>query len=97
MACCTESVTARPAAEATAGTLLGLGLVHLERTTLEVDTVQRLHGAGGIRIRHFHEAEATGTAGLAVIDEGQRLDGAVWREQRAHGVFGRGKGKISNK
>jgi hypothetical protein len=81
----------------TAAALTGLGFVHLEGTAVKVLAIQRLHGASGIRIRHFNESKSTGTPGITVRDERQRLDSAVRRKQRPDRVFGRGEGKIADK
>ena len=63
---------------------LVLRLVDLERTTAHVLAVQALNGARRIGARHFHEAEAARTTGVAVHDQRYRLDRAVLREQRAN-------------
>ena len=77
-------------------TLAVLRFVHLQRAALEVLAVQRLHGARGIRIGHLDEAEAAGTAGVTIVDQGDLVDRAVRGEQLAHGIFGGGKGEVSN-
>src|SRR5882672_494323 len=73
-----------------------LRLVDLQRTTTEVFAVQRLHGAGGIGIRHFDETEATRAAGLAIVHEGHLVNGAMGCKEGAHLIFGGGERKITN-
>ena len=82
-------------AVAAARTLTCLGLVDLEAAALEVLAIERLHGAGGISVGHLDEAEAAGPAGVAIIDQRDRFNGSMLREQRAHGLFGRRKGQIT--
>jgi hypothetical protein len=89
-ACATAAVAARRA-------LALLGFVDLERAALEVGAVERLHGATGIRIRHFDEAEASQAAGLAVGDQGNLIDSTVLREKSTDAIIGSREGKISNK
>jgi len=83
-------------AAAAAGPLAVLRLVNLEGAAIEVLSVQRLHGAGCIGVRHFHETEAARTAGVAIRDQRDLLDRAVLREQGTYGLFGRREGEISN-
>src|SRR5580698_9967252 len=85
------------ATAATTAALTRLGLVDLKAATLKVGAVQRRHGAGGIGIGHFHEAEATGTTGLAIGDQRDLLDRTMLLEQGADRLFSCGEGKISNK
>jgi hypothetical protein len=77
-------------------TIAFLRLIDLERTTAEVFAIQRLHGAGGIGIRHFDEAEAAWAAGFAIVHQGHLVDGAVGSKEGAHLVFGGGERKITN-
>jgi hypothetical protein len=86
------SVAARSATRA----LTLLGFVDLECAPVHVLAVQCLHGARGLGIRHLDETESARAAGIAIGDQGDFLDRAVWREQRTHRVFGRGERKISN-
>ena len=71
--------TAAAATAAGAGTILRF--IDAEGTTAHVEAVERLHGARGISLRHFDEAEAARPAGLAVGREGNGLDGAVLGEE----------------
>ena len=73
-----------------------LGFIDLQRTTTEVFAIERLHGAGGIGIRHFNEAEATGASGLAIVHERHLFNSAVGCEEGAHLIFGGGERQISN-
>src|SRR5580700_2623236 len=91
------ATTAATAATVAATALTRLGLVDLQAATLEVGAVQRRHGAGGIGIGHFHEAEAAGTTGLAIGDQRDLLDRTMLLEQGADRLFSCGEGKISNK
>ena len=92
------ATTATAATAATAAAALTrLGLVDFKAATLEVGAVQRRHGAGGIGIGHFHEAEATRTTGLTIGDQGDFLDRAMLLEQGADRLFSCREGKISNK
>jgi hypothetical protein len=89
--------TAAATAAAATGALTSLGLVDLQAATFEVGAIQRRHGAGGIGIGHFHEAEATGTTGLTVGDKRDLFDRTMLLEQGADRLFSCREGKISNK
>jgi hypothetical protein len=92
-----EAATAATTEIATRGaTITLLGLIDLQRTTTEVLAIERLHGAGGIGIRHFDEAEAAWAAGFAIVHQGHLVDGAVGCEEGAHLIFGGGERQISN-
>ena len=78
----TAEVAARGAA------LALLGFIDLQRTTTEVFAIERLHGAGGIGIRHFNEAEAAGASGFAIVHERHLVYGAVGCKEGAHLIFG---------
>jgi hypothetical protein len=86
------SATATRTAATAATALTGLGFVDLEGAAPEVLTIQRLHGARGIRARHFDESKPARAARITVGDERQRLDRPVRSKQRAHSVLGRGEG-----
>jgi hypothetical protein len=86
----TTEVAARGAA------LALLGFIDLQRTTTEVFAIERLHGAGGIGIRHFNEAEATGASGFAIVHERHLVNGAVGCKEGAHLIFGGRERQISN-
>jgi len=75
---------------------LRLGFVHLQRATVHLVAIEALDGAGGVRIRHLDEAEAARTTGVTVVDQGDGLDGAVRREQRADGGLVGRERKVSN-
>ena len=77
-------------------TITLLGFVDLQRTTAEVLAIERLHGAGGIGIRHFDETKTAWAAGLAIVHQGHLVDGAMGGKEGAHLVFGGGERKISN-
>src|SRR5882757_6660499 len=77
-----RSTTTTAATATTAGALLGL--IHLQRSPVDIVAVQGLHGARGIRACHFNEAEAAGPTGVAIIDQRNRLYRAMLFEQRAH-------------
>jgi hypothetical protein len=91
------AVAAAATTTAAAAALTRLGLVDLQATTLKVGAVQRRHGAGGIGIGHFHEAEAPGTTGLTIGDQSDLLDRSMLLEQGADRLFSGREGKISNK
>ena len=88
------SVSTGSAAGATAGALLSF--VDPESPTVELSAIQRLHGARGVRVRHFNEAEAARATCVAIRDQGDLFDGSVLGEQCAHALIGRRKGEISN-
>jgi hypothetical protein len=90
------SVAARPAPIVAVGALFALGLVDSQGTPLKVSSIESLHGASGIRIRHFHKAESTRVAGLAVRNQCHAIDRAVLRKQCPYGILGRCEGQISN-
>src|ERR1700733_5401749 len=62
------SESTRPAAAAP-GTFAVLGLVDREGSAVEVGTIQRLHCARSISVRHLHESEAARTARVAIADQ----------------------------
>ena len=86
------------AATTTAATAAGfvLGFIDLERATAKVLAVQRLHRLLRIGAGHFNEAEATGLARVAVIDQRDFVHVAVGREKGTHRIFGGAEGKVSN-
>jgi len=88
----TARATATTAATTTTAALTGLSFVHLEGAAPKVLTIERLHGARGVRIGHLDESEPARAPGITVGDERQRLDGAVRGEQRADSIFSRGEG-----
>jgi uncharacterized MAPEG superfamily protein len=93
------AATAAEAATATAAaaaTFTLLRLVHLERTAAKVLAVQGLHGALRVGLRHLNEAKATRLARVAVIDQGNRIHGAMSSKQLANGILRRGKGQIAH-
>ena len=90
----TAAVAATTAAAATALALLGL--IDLERATIEVGAVQSLHGTRRIGVGHFHKPEPTGAPRLTIGDEGNLVDGSVLGEQGAHRVFGRAEREVAN-
>src|SRR5690348_14462413 len=71
-------------------------LIDLERATVEIGSVQRLHRTRRIGIRHLDEAEAACAAGIAIGDEGDFLDSSMRGKQSPHAVFGCSKGEISD-
>src|SRR5580658_2480618 len=76
--------TAATTAAATAATGALLCLVHLQHSPLDIVAIQGLHGTSRIRARHFNEAEPTGPAGIAIVDQRNRLDRTVLFEQSTH-------------
>jgi len=86
------SVASRSAISAAARTLAILGLVYLEGSAVEVLAVQGLHRTRRIGIRHFHETEATGPAGVAIVDQGDFLNRSMRSEKLADGIFSSSKG-----
>jgi hypothetical protein len=77
-------------------TITLLRFIDFQRTTAEVLAIERLHGAGGIGIRHFDEAEAARATGFAIVHQGHLVDGAVGSKQGAHLIFGGSERQISN-
>ena len=92
------SVTARTAAAVSARRALALlSFIDLERATLELGAIERLHGATGIDIRHLDEAKAAQATGFAIGDQGNFIDGTVLRKESTDSVIGGRERKISNK
>lgn len=80
-----------PATAATAATtgtasatLSLLRFIYAQGATAHVLAVQGLDGPLRIGTRHFHEPEATGTTGLAVVDQCDGLHRAMLLEQLTH-------------
>src|SRR5512138_1210684 len=94
----TTAAVAATAAATTAATAAGLVLrfVDLQRPATHVLAIQVLDRPGRIGAGHFDEAEPTGTAGLTIVDQADRLDGAVLLEQRAHRGFIGAKGQVAH-
>jgi len=78
-----RSTTTTTAATATATGAL-LRLIYLQRSPVDIVAIQGLHGTRRICASHFNEAEAAGPAGVAIIDQRNRLYRAMLFEQRAH-------------
>src|SRR5688572_3662894 len=86
-----RSITRKPAV-----TRLVLRFVDLECAAIEVLAVQRLHGARSIRAGHLDEAEAAGTAGIAIVDQRYLLHRAMSSEEIANGFFSDRERKVSD-
>ena len=80
------SGAAAAAAATTATTATGalLSLIYFQRSPVDVVAIQGLHSARSVCAGHFNEAEAAGPTGVAIIDQRNRLYGAMLFEQRAH-------------
>lgn len=76
--------TATAATTAAATTLAFLRFVHAQRTTTHILPVEGLNGSLCVGTRHFHEAEATRTAGFTVVDQCNGFHGPMRLEQLAH-------------
>jgi fructose-1,6-bisphosphatase/inositol monophosphatase family enzyme len=78
--------TTRSTTTTTAATASGalLGLVHLQRSPVDIVAIQGLHGARSVCACHFNEAETTGPTGVAIIDQRNRLHCAMLFEQRTN-------------
>src|SRR5690349_3730359 len=85
-----------PATWSAAAAWLVLSFIDLQRAPVHVVPVQILDCARRLGARHFHEAEAARLTGVAILDQGDRLDRAVLREQGANRLFARGKGQIAH-
>jgi hypothetical protein len=59
-------------------------------------TIQRLDGARSIRLRHFHEAEATRATCFPIGRQGNGFNRAVLREQRTHRSLVRREREVAN-
>jgi hypothetical protein len=79
----------------TAATLALLRLIDAQRTAAHVLPIEGLDGALCVGTRHFHEAEATRTAGFTVVDQRNGLDGAMLFEQLADLRFIRRERQVS--
>jgi|SRR5579863_196520 len=93
---CWYSIAALSAAIAAVRTLLALSLVDTQRASIEIRTIESLHGARRVRIRHLYETEPTWVAGVAVGDQRQAFDRTVLRKQSPYGILGRRERKIAN-
>ena len=58
--------------------------------------VESLHSARRIGACHFNETKSARTAGIAIIDERDRLNGTVLFKQSANSGFVHGERKIAN-
>jgi hypothetical protein len=77
--------TARSAATTTTAAASALlSLIDLQRSPVDIVAIQGLHGTRSICARHFNEAKAAGPTGVAIIDQRNRLYGAMLFEQRAY-------------
>src|ERR1017187_4417438 len=86
------TATATPTTEAAATTAAALGfrpsLVNIERTAIEISTIEGRNGAvrfGGVR--HFDERKSAGAAGVAVGYEVDTIHLSVGLEERTDGRF----------
>src|SRR5947209_10244832 len=90
-------VAARASAAATAAARLRPRLVDRQRPSAVFLAGQRLdRGARLGVIAELHEAEALGSAGLTVRDDGDRVDASVLREEIAEVILRRVVGEVSN-
>jgi len=87
---------ATPAVAAATAARFVLCLVHLQRAATEILAVETLHGLGRIAAGHLDKSEASGASCLAIVYQRDRLDGAVFGEQRTQRVFARRERKISD-
>jgi hypothetical protein len=71
-------------------------LLPLQKASAHVLAIEILDGAHCVETWHLHEAEATRSTGVAILDQGDRLDRAVLREQCADGVLVGGEGQIAH-
>src|SRR5262245_3668561 len=79
-----SAVAAAAAAAATTAATAVLGLGDAQAAAAEVLAVERGDRGASSLIIHLDEAEAAGTTGLPVVDQGHGIDGAVPREQLAN-------------
>jgi len=84
------------AATTAARTLAILGFVDLQRTTVHISAIQRLHGAGGVGIVHLNESETAWAARIAIGNQRDFLDRSVLGKQQAHRLVRGGERQISN-
>src|SRR5690606_31784604 len=90
-AAATAVATAVPARRA------GRRFVHTKRPSPEVASVELAHRrVCGVRLRHLHEREATGTTRLAIGDDAHGCDLAVRLEQLAELGLGGGERDVAN-
>src|SRR5579871_895102 len=93
-AAATTTTARATAAAATAAALLRL--VHAQRASAHVLPVEALDRARSVAARHLDEAEAARAAGVAVVDQGDRLDLAMLLEQLANGRFVRRERQVAH-
>src|SRR5690606_1935654 len=97
----TAAATAAAVATATTATAAarraGRRFVHAKRATAQVASVELAHRrVCGVRLRHLHEREATGTTRLAIGDDAHGCDLAVRLEQLAELGLGGGERDVAN-
>src|SRR5210317_1953398 len=90
------AATAAAVTAATTATGFVLRLVDLQRTTTHLLAVEGLLGRHRRVVVHLDEAEASGTAGLAVHDQRDRVNLAVGTERFADVIFGRRERQVAN-
>lgn len=73
-----------------------LRFVDFERTAVTISSIQRLHRARCVSIRHLHEPKSARLPRLAIGDQRNPFDSAVSGEQGTHGFIGRGEGEIAD-
>ena len=83
-------------ATAAAGPLAILRFVDFEGAAIEVGTIQRLHSARSIRVRHLHEAKTARSTRFAIGDQGDLFNGPMLGKQGTHGLISCRKGEIAN-
>jgi hypothetical protein len=95
----TATIPTTAAAATTAATAAGrlvLRFIDAQWTTAHVLTIQVLDGACSIGTWHFDETETAWTAGITIIDQGNRFNSSVRFEQRTDSGFIGSKGQVAH-
>ena len=90
------AATVATTATAAAATGALLGLVDTQGPATHVLAVQSTDHALESIVIDFHEAEATGTAGLTVVDQRHAVDGAILAKQFGDFILGRAEGQVAH-
>jgi len=93
-----SAVAAVSAATARCAVRLRLGFIDVQRSAVEVSTVESANGGVSFGIdTHFDEGEASGLSGIAIRHYVDALNGPIGIKHGAEGIFGGSEAEVAYK